>query len=109
MAEEDARWSQRVLSVDKALVGNRPAGQSPPTSAIVQTAISVSRALDLPLVLDEGSTDSNIPMSLGIPAITINGGGRGQRAHSLDETFDTTDSWQGTVRAVLLAIALTEP
>ena len=109
VAEEDARWSQRVLSVDKALVGNRPAGQSPPTSAIVQTAISVSRALDLPLVLDEGSTDSNIPMSLGIPAITINGGGRGQRAHSLDETFDTTDSWQGTVRAVLLAIALTEP
>jgi len=109
VAEEDARWNQRVLSVDKALVGNRPAGQSPPDSAIVRTAISVSRALDLPLVLDEGSTDSNIPMSLGIPAITINGGGRGQRAHSLDETFDTTDSWQGTVRAVLLAIALAQP
>jgi tripeptide aminopeptidase len=109
VAEEDARWNQRVLTVEKALVGNRPAGQSPGDSPIVRAALSVSRALNLPVYLDEGSTDSNIPMSLGIPAITIDGGGRGERAHSLDETFDTTNSWQGTERAVLLAIALTQP
>ncbi len=109
VAEEDARWNARVLTVEKALVGNRPAGQSPGESPIVRAAVSVSRALKLPVYLDEGSTDSNIPMSLGIPAITIDGGGRGQGAHSLDETFDTTESWKGTERAVLLAIALTEP
>jgi tripeptide aminopeptidase len=60
----------------------------------------------LPVTLDEGSTDANIPMSLQIPALTIDGGGRGSGAHSLGEGFDATNSWQGTQRATLLAIAL---
>jgi len=106
--DEDARWKKNVLSVDKALVGNRPAGQTPAGSPIVQAAVSVTRALGFPVTLDEGSTDSNIPMNLGIPAITIDGGGRGQRSHSLDESFDQTDSWQGSQRALLLAIALSQ-
>jgi len=45
-------------------------------------------------------------MSLNIPAIAIGGGGRGTGGHSLAETFDTTNSWLGTQRALLLAIAL---
>jgi hypothetical protein len=45
-------------------------------------------------------------MSLGIPAITISGGGVGTGAHSLGESFDTKDSWRGTERALLLAVAL---
>jgi acetylornithine deacetylase/succinyl-diaminopimelate desuccinylase-like protein len=106
--EEDARWNARVLSVDKALVGNRPAGQTRGDAPIVRAAVSVTRALGLPVSLDEGSTDSNYPMSLGIPAITIDGGGRGTDAHALSETFDTTDSWKGTQRALLLAIALAQ-
>ncbi len=106
--DEDARWNRRVLSADKALVGSRPAGQTAANSAIVQAAVSVTRALGFPVSLDEGSTDSNIPMSLGIPAITIDGGGRGTGAHSLDEAFDPTNSWMGTQRALLLAIALAQ-
>jgi hypothetical protein len=47
-------------------------------------------------------------MNLGIPAITIDGGGRGRGAHALDESFDTTDSWIGTQRALLLALALAQ-
>ena len=105
---EDARWSKHVLSVDKALVGNRPAGQTPAGSPIVQAAVSVTRALGFPVTLDEGSTDSNIPMNLGIPAITIDGGGRGRGSHALDESFDSTNSWQGSQRALLLAIALSQ-
>jgi len=105
---EDARWSKSVLSVDKALVGNRPAGQTAATSPIVQAAVSVTRALGFPVTLDEGSTDSNIPMNLGIPAITIDGGGRGRGAHALDESFDSTNSWQGSQRALLVAIALAQ-
>jgi tripeptide aminopeptidase len=105
---ENARWGSRALSVDKALVGNRPAGRAPATSAIVQAAASVTRALGFPVTLDEGSTDANYPQSLGIAAITIDGGGRGRGAHALDETFDTTDSWQGTQRALLLTIALAQ-
>ena len=45
-------------------------------------------------------------MNLGIPAITIGGGGRGTGAHALEETFDTKDSYLGTQRALLLAVAL---
>lgn len=107
--EEDARWSKNVLTVDKALVGNRPAGQTAVDAPIVRAAVSATRALGLPLSLDEGSTDANYPMSLGIAAITIDGGGRGTDAHALTETFDTTDSWKGTQRALLLTIALAQP
>ncbi len=107
LAEENERWNNSGrLALDKQLVGERPAGRTPATSAIVEAAASVTKALGLAVTLDEGSTDSNIPMSLGIPAVTIDGGGRGTGAHSLGETFDTTNSWQGTQRATLLAIAL---
>jgi acetylornithine deacetylase/succinyl-diaminopimelate desuccinylase-like protein len=107
--DEDARWNQRMLTVDKALVGNRPAGRTAADAPIVRAAVSVTEVLGLPVSLDEGSTDSNLPMSLGIPAITIDGGGRGTDAHALSESFDSTDSWKGTQRALLLAIALAQP
>ncbi len=107
--DEDARWNQRMLTVDKALVGNRPAGRTAADSPIVRAAVSVTEVLGLPVSLDEGSTDSNLPMSLGIPAITIDGGGRGTDAHALSEAFDSTDSWKGTQRALLIAIALAQP
>ena len=110
VAAENARWNNNGrISVEKQLVGDRPAGRTEANAPIVQTALSVSKALGLTSRLDEGSTDSNIAMSLGIPAITVDGGGRGTGAHALEETFDITDSWQGTQRAVLLAIALAQP
>jgi acetylornithine deacetylase/succinyl-diaminopimelate desuccinylase-like protein len=105
---EDARWKTSVLTVDKQLVGNRPAGQTAQNAPIVQAAVSVTRALGFTVSLDEGSTDSNIPMSLGIPAVTIDGGGRGTGSHALDEAFDPTNSWQGSQRALLLAVALAQ-
>ncbi len=107
VAEENARWKGRgAVTVSAELVGARPAGQTAKESAIVQTAIAVSRALELEEVLGESSTDANVPMNLKIPAITISGGGLGTGAHSLNETFDATDSWRGTQRALLLVIAL---
>ena len=48
-------------------------------------------------------------MSLGVPAITVGSGGTSVGSHSLAESFDTSDAWKGTQRAVLLAVALTEP
>ncbi|MGA2115586.1 MAG: M20/M25/M40 family metallo-hydrolase [Bryobacteraceae bacterium] len=105
--EENQRWHNRgPVSVSAELVGLRPAGQTPKDSPIVQTALAVSRALDIAETLHEGSTDANVPMNLGIPAITISGGGAGSGAHSLGETFDTSNSWRGTERALLLAVAL---
>jgi tripeptide aminopeptidase len=108
VAAENVRWGSRALSVDKAVVGNRPAGRAPTSAAIVQAAVSVTQALGITPTLDEGSTDANYPQSLGIQAITIDGGGRGRGAHALDESFDTTDSWMGTQRALLLTIALAQ-
>jgi di/tripeptidase len=94
------------VTVSAELVGVRPAGQTPRDSPIVQTAMAVSRAMGIQESLREGSTDSNVPMNLGIPAITISGGGTGTGAHSLNEAFDTKDSARGAERALLLAISL---
>lgn len=105
--EENARWNNRgPVSVSAELVGLRPAGQTPESSPIVQTALAVSKAMGFTPSLHEGSTDSNVPMNLGIPAVTIGGGGAGSGAHALGETFNTKDSWLGTQRALLLAVAL---
>jgi len=107
LAQENARWGGDVaLTVEKRKVGDRPAGSTPESSAIDQTAVSVTRALGNTARLGDGSTDANYPMSLNIPAITIGGGGRGAGGHSLGETFDTANSWLGTQRALLLVIAL---
>ena len=105
--EENKRWKNRgKITGEPELVGLRPAGETPVDSPIVQTALSVSRALGIAEVLREGSTDSNVPMNLHIPAITISGGGTGTNAHSLNEAFDTKDSAKGTQRALLLAVSL---
>lgn len=110
VAAEAARWTSPVIiKAETTLVGNRPAGRTSDTSPIVLAARSVGQALGLETVLGTSSTDANTPMSLGIPAITIGGGGRGEGAHSLEETFDTSGSADGTRRAVLLAVALAQP
>jgi tripeptide aminopeptidase len=106
VADENARWPNGRITVNKELAGDRPAGRTPETAPIVKTAIAVNEALGLPVQLGEGSTDANVPISLGIPAITVGGGGRSTGGHSLSETFDTTDSWKGTQRVLLLAVAL---
>jgi tripeptide aminopeptidase len=108
VAAENDRWGGKGrLTATADLLGRRPGGHTPPDSAIVQSALSISRALGLESRLGEGSTDSNVPMSMGIPAITIGGGGRGTGGHSLSEAFDAADSFKGTERALLLAVALT--
>ena len=105
--EENARWSGKgKLSAVVETVGLRPAGRTSEDSAIVRTAMAVAVALGQSAELREGSTDSNVAMTMGVPAITMSGGGVGQGAHSLGESFDTTDSWQGTQRALLAAVAL---
>jgi acetylornithine deacetylase/succinyl-diaminopimelate desuccinylase-like protein len=107
--DENARWGTRqALTVVTERVGDRPAGFTPASSTIVRTVAAVHNVLNLPFALSESSTDSNIPMSLRIPAITIGGGGRGSEAHAVTESFDATDSWIGTQRALLLTIALAQ-
>jgi acetylornithine deacetylase/succinyl-diaminopimelate desuccinylase-like protein len=105
--EENKRWKGRgPVSVSNEVVGYRPAGSTPAVSPIVQTAIEVTKLFGAPGDLREGSTDANVPMNLGIPAITIGGGGQGSASHALDENFNIKDSQLGTQRGILLAVAL---
>jgi len=108
VTEENQRWGRGTITVVKELVGDRPAGSTPENSAIVRTGLATATALGFNANLGEGSTDSNFPMSLKVPAITIGGGGRGSNAHALDESFDTKDAWMGTQYAMLLAVALAQ-
>jgi acetylornithine deacetylase/succinyl-diaminopimelate desuccinylase-like protein len=110
VADENTRWGRPgVVTVSKVLVGHRPTGTVPADAAIVRTARAVASALGLEVVLSEGSTDANLPISMKIPAITIGAGGRGVDSHALTEYFDTTESWRGTQNAVLLTVALARP
>ena len=109
VAEENARWGKPgTISVVKELVGDRPAGSTPESAAIVKNGLATATVLGFSANLGEGSTDSNIPMSLKIPSITVGGGGRGRDAHALTESYDTTDSWMGTQYALLLTVALAQ-
>ena len=105
---ENERSRSGMISAVKERVGIRPAASTATASVIVRTADAVNRVLGIPTSYNESSTDSNVPMSLNIPAITIGGGGRGLDAHALTESFDTNDSWRGTERALLLTIALAQ-
>jgi acetylornithine deacetylase/succinyl-diaminopimelate desuccinylase-like protein len=109
VTDENARWGRPgIITVVKELVGDRPAGSTPESSAIVKNGLATATVLGFSANLGEGSTDANLPMSLRIPAITIGGGGRGRDAHSLNESFDTTDSWMGTQYALLLTVGLAQ-
>jgi acetylornithine deacetylase/succinyl-diaminopimelate desuccinylase-like protein len=107
LQEENGRWDSEVeLSVEIVSIGVRPAGRQPESAPIVQAALAAAEEFGFTAPTGASSTDSNIPISRGIPAITIDGGGRGRGAHSLDESFDTTDSHVGTQWALLLALTL---
>ena len=103
--EENKARSTREgrITADPQLIGDRPCGETALTSPIVQRTTEVVKAFGLKPSYGISSTDSNIPMSLGIPAVTI-GRGPGGRAHSLDEW--TVVDPKGDVQAVQVALAI---
>jgi len=108
LTEENARWPQsRVkVTVDVQSMGIRPAAAPPDSQRIIQTAKAAARALGFETPGSASSTDANWPMSLGIQAITLDGGGQGQGAHSLSESYDDGErGWLGPQWA-LLTIAM---
>jgi tripeptide aminopeptidase len=81
--DTNQRWNSKAIRAEVELIGDRPAGTTPPESAIVRTALAASRALGRTAALDSAhSTDANLPMSLGIPALTMSGGGASGGYHS---------------------------
>jgi tripeptide aminopeptidase len=112
VAAEQARWpgSRAMLSLVIDTIGIRPAGTTPDTARIVRAAQAAADALGLYAPLNASSTDANLPISLGIPAITVDGGGVGRGAHSLDESYDDrTDGFKGPQWILLLVTTLLGP
>ena len=108
VAEENARWKTDKLSVEIKLIGDRPAGITDAGSTIVLAAESSVSAVasGQKVTLAGESTDSNLPMSLGIPAVTIGGGGGGGNGHSRNEWYKPVDGYLGPQRALLTILML---
>ncbi|HEX5964976.1 MAG TPA: M20/M25/M40 family metallo-hydrolase [Pyrinomonadaceae bacterium] len=106
--EENAsrRPGDPVLEVRVDLIGERPSGETPADSPLVELAIEATRLLGVEPRLDQSSTDSNLPISLGIPAITLGAGGTSGSSHTLAEWFDPTDRVLGLKRALLVVLGL---
>ncbi len=105
--EENARWGSDKMSVHIELVGDRPAGFQPADAVIVQAAWASTQAVgQQPRLGEAGSTDSNLPISLGIPAVTLGGGGIASNSHSPGEWFDPYDAYLGPQRIFLTIVGL---
>ncbi|HZI51023.1 MAG TPA: peptidase dimerization domain-containing protein, partial [Terriglobia bacterium] len=90
------------LELETEPIGERPLGNTSPQSDLVQAAIETTRLFGLGAQLNTGSTDANIPMSLGIPAIAIGAGGTCGGIHTTEEWFNPEGREVGLQRLLAL-------
>ena len=104
VAEENAARStgQGPIELDIEVIGDRPSGEISLDTPLVENTAAAFRAFGIEPTYSRSSTDSNIPISLGIPAVTIDRGGMGGRSHSLDEWVDVEKP--GTVKGIGLVL-----
>jgi tripeptide aminopeptidase len=100
--------SRGLLNFSINKIGDRPAAQLPNDSPLLESLRAVDRHLGLHTDLRLGSTDANIPLSLGIPSLSIGAGGDGGGAHTQSEWYSTKDRELGLRRVLLLTLATTE-
>jgi acetylornithine deacetylase/succinyl-diaminopimelate desuccinylase-like protein len=106
VAEENRRWNVDTLSVTRKLIGDRPGGMTKPDSSIVEAAVRANTAMGQKTLLSGASTDANVPMSLGIPAIIVGGGGKTGGFHALGEWIDLEGAWKGAQTSLLTVLGL---
>ncbi|MEG1969047.1 MAG: M20/M25/M40 family metallo-hydrolase [Burkholderiaceae bacterium] len=107
---ENRRWNapadQQIKLVLES-IGDRPGGQQPPETSVLQAARGAQAALGIALLkYSAASTDHNVPVSLGIPATTLGGGGAEANNHTLREWYEPINAWQGPQLSLLTALAL---
>jgi tripeptide aminopeptidase len=100
--------SRGPLSFTIEKIGDRPAAQLPVDSPVLDTLRSVDRHLGLRTDLRLGSTDANIPIARGVPALSLGAGGEGGGAHTLGEWYSDKDREIGLRRVMLLTLAIAE-
>lgn len=105
---EEENQSAMTGSVEARLqvIGDRPAGKLAPGGELLQAILAVDHALGIESQTGVASTDANLPLSLGLPAIRIGGGGRGGGAHTLEEWFDPSGRERGLRRLLLLTLLM---
>lgn len=108
--EENLRRSPGTapLTFDIAVIGDRPCGELPCDEPLVRLAMDATRAIGRSPELVTASTDANVPISLGIPAVAIGAGGRGGGVHTSAEWFDNQHGALGVARALTLVVAAAE-
>lgn len=106
LEEENAlRRSGEPLTVDKDRIGDRPSGEGDPSTSLIQRALATTAVFGVDGELARSSTDSNIPISLGVPAVTIGRGGIGGNGHAPDEYWVNDAGHLAIQRAILLVVA----
>lgn len=106
LEEQNAiRRRGEALTVNVEKIGNRPSGELDPSLPLIQRAMAATEHFGVVPELTRGSTDSNIPISLGVPAITIGRGGRGGNAHSLDEWWMNDEGHKAIQLALLILLS----
>jgi tripeptide aminopeptidase len=98
--------SADALQLNLRSLGARPSGKLPEDSTLLETIRNVDRFLGNRSRLERSSTDANIPLSQGIPAIAIGGGGKGSGSHTLGEWYDAQGRELGLKRVLLTSLAL---
>src|SRR5216110_2797194 len=94
------------LRLERQPVGDRPSGVTPRTHPLVQAAVAANRVLGRDAELASASTDANVPIALGIPAIALGAGGKAGDAHLATEWYENTEGALGIVRALLVTAAM---
>ena len=95
-----------LLPLNFRSLGTRPAGKLADDSPLLTTVRSVDRYLGNVSRLEKSSTDANLPLSLGIPAVAIGGGGRGGGSHTPEEWYDPSGRELGLKRLLLVVVSL---
>ncbi len=107
-AKAAAPVSRGALRYSIGKIGERPAGHLPADSPLREVLEAVDRHLGLRADLRLGSTDANLPLSLGIPALSLGAGGEGGGAHTLAEWYSARDRELGLRRVLLLTLAMVD-
>jgi acetylornithine deacetylase/succinyl-diaminopimelate desuccinylase-like protein len=88
------------LDMTADVLGHRPGGQTPFEASLLRAAVTATRHLGAEPFLTASSTDANVPMSLGIPAVTVGGGGEAGQAHTTEEWYRNVRGVEGVQRAL---------
>jgi tripeptide aminopeptidase len=94
------------LGLDVEPLGHRPSGLTPRAHPLVQAALAANGALGVAHELAVSSTDANVPMSLGVPAIALGAGGQAGDTHRTSEWYENKQGPLGIVRALLVTAAM---